>query len=189
MPLSISRGSRRSRHSWKPEAVHLRRSGRLSGSWRWPVAPLCSVRRSTRGTRGGVGARSSPFHHFRSHGVEEGATECRVGLEVVALRPLVPRLEEDDPALRRVRIRLSDRIERLNAVAERFLELLGGLDRLADDAREARAALAQLPSDKLSARDLEKLQLLQSLFIEQLHEYDFGSFSDKCSSVRWERNL
>jgi hypothetical protein len=77
------------------------------------------------------------------------------------------------------RIRLSDRIERLHAVAERFLELLGGLDRLTDDAREVRAALAQLPSDKLSVSDVEKLKLLQSLFIQQLHEYDFGSFSDE----------
>lgn len=77
------------------------------------------------------------------------------------------------------RIRLSDRIERLNAVTERFLELLGGLDRLADDAREVRAALAQLPSDRLSDTDREKLKLLQSSFITQLHEYDFGSFSDE----------
>lgn len=77
------------------------------------------------------------------------------------------------------RIRLSDRIERLHAVTERFLELLGGLDRLAEEAREVRAALAQLPSDKLSDSDLAKLKLLQSSFIEQLHEYDFGSFSDE----------
>lgn len=31
----------------------------------------------------------------------------------------------------------------------------------------------------LSDSDREKLRLLQSSFIEQLHEYDFGSFSDE----------
>jgi DNA repair exonuclease SbcCD ATPase subunit len=73
------------------------------------------------------------------------------------------------------RIRLSDRIERLQAVAERFLELLGALDRLGEQAREIRAALAQLPSDKLSKRDLHKLEQLQLSFVDQLHDYDFSS--------------
>ena len=77
------------------------------------------------------------------------------------------------------RIRLSDRIDRLHAVAERFLEMLGGLDRLADEAREVKTSLARLPAEKLSDSDMQKLKLLQASFIEQLHEYDFGSFSDE----------
>ena len=81
------------------------------------------------------------------------------------------------------RIRLSDRIERLTAIAERFMALLGTLDGLAQDAREVRANLAELPADRLSADDEEKLRQLQDSFIAQLHDYDFGSFSDERLSI------
>ena len=81
------------------------------------------------------------------------------------------------------RLRLQDRIERLQAVAERFLALLGSLERLAEEGRRIRAALAELPADRLSDEDRTKLQRLQASFIEQLHAYDFGSFSDERLSI------
>ncbi len=81
------------------------------------------------------------------------------------------------------RLRLQDRIERLQTVAERFLALLGSLGPLAEEGRKIRAALAELPADRLSEKDRTKLQRLQASFIEQLHAYDFGSFSDERLSI------
>jgi hypothetical protein len=50
-----------------------------------------------------------------------------------------------------------------------------------------RAELSELPSelpkDRLSDTDSQKINLLQSSFIEQLHAYDFGSFSDERLSI------
>lgn len=76
------------------------------------------------------------------------------------------------------RIRLQDRIDQLMAVDEGFLALLGELDKLAVEGKDVRAALARLPKDQLSADDAEKISALETSFIEQLHEYEFGSFSD-----------
>ena len=81
------------------------------------------------------------------------------------------------------RLRLQDRIERLESVTERLLELLGTLERRAEQGRKIRAALAELPADRLSDYDRTKLQRLQVSFIEQLHAYDFGSFSDERLSI------
>jgi hypothetical protein len=77
------------------------------------------------------------------------------------------------------RVRLEDRIRRLRSVAEAFLEVLAQLDRLAEAGRQVRAALAALPKERLSETDAQKLAALERSFIEQLHEYDFGSFSDE----------
>ena len=76
-------------------------------------------------------------------------------------------------------VRLGDRIVRLEAVDERFLQLLATLERLAERGRRVRASLYELPADSLSAADKTKLMLLQQSFIEQLDAYDFGSFSDE----------
>jgi hypothetical protein len=77
------------------------------------------------------------------------------------------------------RIRVSDNIERLTRISERFLELLSALESLAAEARAVRTALADLPHDRLSPDDQIKLDRLQASFIEQLRAYDFGSFSDE----------
>lgn len=76
------------------------------------------------------------------------------------------------------RLRVGDRIDQLAGVDERFLQLLGGLDTLASEGKEVRAALARLPKDQLSRPDGEKLTALETSFLEQLHEYEFGSFRD-----------
>lgn len=77
------------------------------------------------------------------------------------------------------RVRLEDRIDRLQRISESFLEVLARLDRLAEEGRQVRAALAALPKERLSETDAQKLAALERSFIEQLHEYDFGSFSDE----------
>jgi hypothetical protein len=81
------------------------------------------------------------------------------------------------------RLRLQDRIERLHSVAERLLQLLGSLERMAEEGRRIRAALAELPADRLSDQDQTKLHRLQTSFIDQLRAYDFGSFSDERLSI------
>jgi hypothetical protein len=77
------------------------------------------------------------------------------------------------------RVRLLDRIDRLVQVHERVAVLNGELTRLAEAARSVRTALRELPKDRLSEHDETKLALLERLFTEQLHQYDFGSFSDE----------
>ena len=76
------------------------------------------------------------------------------------------------------RIRLQDRLDRLIAADERFLQLLAALDALAARARKTTGELRSLPTDRLSEEDKAKLQTLGTSFVEQLHEYHFGSFSD-----------
>jgi phage shock protein A len=76
------------------------------------------------------------------------------------------------------RIRLGDRIDRLQRIDEKFLELLASLDGLADRARSATSGLRELPDDRLSPTDLRKLELLRQSFVRQLHSYGFGSFAD-----------
>lgn len=76
-------------------------------------------------------------------------------------------------------VQLGERVEYLRSVRERFLELLGEIERLAEEGRDIRAALKDLPNDRLSPRDREKLDMLERSFIEQLRSYDFGSFSDE----------
>jgi hypothetical protein len=76
-------------------------------------------------------------------------------------------------------IRLEDRVRRLEVIAESFLALLATLDRLAAEGREVRAQLATLPKERLSEEDAKKLAALETSFIEQLHAYEFGSFSDE----------
>ncbi|MEU7832866.1 hypothetical protein [Nonomuraea sp. NPDC049129] len=76
-------------------------------------------------------------------------------------------------------VQLRARIDRLRSLNERFLELIGTLDRVAANGRLIRAALQDLPTDRLSAADREKLNRLESSFVQQLHAYDFGSFSDE----------
>lgn len=84
------------------------------------------------------------------------------------------------------RIRLADTVERLTRANERFYGLVSALDRYAAEARRVRAALADIPHDRLSASDQEKLAALQASFIEQLHAYDFGSFSDERLTISQE---
>jgi hypothetical protein len=82
-----------------------------------------------------------------------------------------------DAVARRVHVR--NRIDQIRSVQDRLLEVLGVLERMADEGRRIRMALAELPEDKLSATDLAKIIALQTSFIDQLHNYDFGSFSDE----------
>ncbi|GII72026.1 hypothetical protein Sme01_45020 [Sphaerisporangium melleum] len=76
-------------------------------------------------------------------------------------------------------VRLRERIDRYESVRERFYGLMGELERLGQDGRSVRAALGDLPSERLSPRDREKLNLLERSFVDQLRSYDFGSFSDE----------
>ncbi|WP_157570567.1 hypothetical protein [Microtetraspora malaysiensis] len=76
-------------------------------------------------------------------------------------------------------VQLRERIDRLHSINERFLELIGELTRIADDARLIRTAMKDLPADRLSDADREKLSGLERSFVQQLHAYDFGSFSDE----------
>jgi hypothetical protein len=84
------------------------------------------------------------------------------------------------------RLRVKDRIDQLAGVDERFLELLAELDKLASEGKGVSAALARLPKDQLSADDSEKIAALESSFIEQLHEYEFGSFFDEALKISRE---
>lgn len=77
------------------------------------------------------------------------------------------------------RLRTQDRIERLESVDERFLQLLGDLGDLAEAGKEIAAALKALPGDQLSAQDKSKLSALEQSFLSQLQDYDFSSFSDE----------
>ena len=81
------------------------------------------------------------------------------------------------------RLQIENRLTNLEAVSERFFELLAVLERLAAEGRGVRAALAELPKDKLSRHDQSKLALLEESFVQQLHRYDFGSFSDESLSI------
>ncbi len=76
------------------------------------------------------------------------------------------------------RVRLGERLDRLISLDESFLELLEALQGLSDRGRATTTALQELPSDRLSAGDRQKLALLQQSFVTQLHEYGFGSFAD-----------
>jgi hypothetical protein len=84
------------------------------------------------------------------------------------------------------KLRVQDRIDQLAGVDERFLELLAELDKLATEGKEVRAALARLPKDQLSPDDGEKISALETSFIEQLHEYEFGSFFDEALKISRE---
>ena len=46
-----------------------------------------------------------------------------------------------------------------------------------------RARLRELPRETFSDEDRQKLRLLSDVFVEQLREYDFGSFSDERLSI------
>lgn len=81
------------------------------------------------------------------------------------------------------RVRLQERIDRLRSVREAFFDMLGQLDRIADAARAVRAEMQELPDDRVSSVDRSKLQYLERSFVAQLHEYDFGSFSDERLSI------
>ena len=87
------------------------------------------------------------------------------------------------------RIRLQDRIDRFRGVAERFAALQAELERLASEALQVRLDLEELPDDGVSQQDREKLSLLQTFFVRQLHDYGFGSFSDEQLSISREDYL
>lgn len=76
-------------------------------------------------------------------------------------------------------VTLRDRLDRLERLDERLLGALGRLEDIVGRAKDVRSRLRALPSDALSSGDRMKLQLLEESFVEQLREYDFGSFSDE----------
>lgn len=81
------------------------------------------------------------------------------------------------------KVRIQARIDSLGVIHERFLQLLGELERLAASGREVRAAISALPRDRVSLLDRNKLTYLERSFIDQLRAYDFGSFSDERLTV------
>jgi hypothetical protein len=77
------------------------------------------------------------------------------------------------------RIRTQDWIERLESVEERFLQLLGELEEIAEAGKQVAASLKALPTDQLSSDDKSKLAALEQSFLSQLQDYSFSSFSDE----------
>jgi len=76
-------------------------------------------------------------------------------------------------------VSLRDRLDRLERLDERFLRSMGSLERIVERARDVRQEVRELPADTLSPSDQRKLNLLESSFVTQLHEYEFGSFADE----------
>jgi hypothetical protein len=66
---------------------------------------------------------------------------------------------------------------------ERFYQVLGELGRLAEEGLAVQSALRALPVDGISDGDRTKLNRLQASFVNQLHTYQFGSFSDSALRI------
>lgn len=77
------------------------------------------------------------------------------------------------------RVRAQERLDQLIRLRESFYEFASQMQRYSGEAIEVRAQLRELPKDSLSKGDSRKLALLQEHLITQLHEYEFGSFSDE----------
>ncbi|MGI5215417.1 hypothetical protein [Plantactinospora sp. CA-290183] len=77
------------------------------------------------------------------------------------------------------RIILRQKVERMEGLLEEFDGLQAQLSRLASAAESLQRELSDLPKDRINERDQEKLDALRRSFVTQLHEYDFGSFSDE----------
>ncbi|MFE0594104.1 hypothetical protein [Micromonospora echinospora] len=77
------------------------------------------------------------------------------------------------------RIILRQKIESMESLVEEFDTLRAQLDRIAGAAESLRRELSDMPKDQLTELDREKLDALRKSFVMQLHEYDFGSFSDE----------
>jgi hypothetical protein len=77
------------------------------------------------------------------------------------------------------RLRVADRIQRLETIDERLASFLGDLERLTKEVAPVRAALKALPRGKgLPDDDAAKLASLEVAFLSQLREYGFGSFAE-----------
>lgn len=87
------------------------------------------------------------------------------------------------------RVELRQQLRLLKANQERFYELFGRLERLVARAVEVRAELKALPKDRLTDSDRRKLAELGDSFLEQLREYEFGSFSDEMLEISTEDYL
>lgn len=81
------------------------------------------------------------------------------------------------------RIHIGERVTRLRSAEERFDSVVADLERMTALLQEVRAQLKELPRDTFSDLDREKLRVLGNVFVEQLREYDFGSFSDERLSI------
>lgn len=77
------------------------------------------------------------------------------------------------------RVRAQERLDQLVRIREQFYEFASQMQRYSEEAADVRARLRELPTDALSTEDRSKLQLLQAHMIEQLHQYEFGSFLDE----------
>lgn len=80
-------------------------------------------------------------------------------------------------------VRLEQRLADLRVVTERFHQFMGELGRFAEEGLALQAQIRQLPADRLSVEDRNKLALLQQSFVSQLHAYGFGSFSDSALRI------
>ena len=99
--------------------------------------------------------------------------------------------QEDSPSIEQVakNFLTQQSIDRLEGVREDFAGLEGELRRLAEEAAGLRSVLSDIPKDRLSSSDRAKIDALESSFISQLREYDFGSFSDERLAVAREDYL
>ncbi|MTK04125.1 hypothetical protein [Micromonospora sp. CP22] len=98
---------------------------------------------------------------------------------------------EKSPSIDQVaeRFLIDRRIERLGQLLEALQGLRGELMRISEEAVDVRGRLRELPREKLSQEDQRKIGLLESSFVEQLRQYDFGSFSDERLAISREDYL
>jgi len=81
------------------------------------------------------------------------------------------------------RVELRQQLRLMRSHQERFFELFGKLERLVARAVLIRAELKAVPKDRLTESDRRKLAALKRSFLEQLREYEFGSFSDEMLDI------
>lgn len=75
------------------------------------------------------------------------------------------------------RIRLAEKIKRVNATIEQIDLLLADFSELAEQWRDIQNEITELPSGILSNQDLQKIRMLERSFREQLHDYRFRSLN------------
>jgi hypothetical protein len=124
----------------------------------------------------------------RLSGLRQQATELRA--EIRRLRTDLTSGERA-PSVEQVaeRFLIGQRIERLEQQHEALQGLRGELMRISEETVSVRARLREMPRERFSPEDQRKLDLLESLFVQQLRQYDFGSFSDERLAISREDYL
>lgn len=121
-------------------------------------------------------------------GLRQQATELRA--EIRRLRTDLTSGERT-PSVEQVagRFLISQRIDYLERLLEALQGLRGELMRISEETVAVRARLQEMPRERISSEDQQKLGLLEFSFVEQLRRYDFGSFSDERLAISREDYL